>query len=161
LAGVTVVETEHVARELDDGHLHAEADAEERQLHFARGTNGFHHTFHATHTESAGHEQPIMARENFPRLFGRREVVAGSPCQFDAYVIRDAAVNERLLHTLVAVHVVGVLAHHADAHLFARMRDAVHHGLPRREIRCGRHETQTLHHAFGEALLLKNERDFV
>jgi hypothetical protein len=58
---VTVVETHHVARELDDRHLHAEADAEERCPGLARRPDGLHHALDAAHAEAARHEHAVEA----------------------------------------------------------------------------------------------------
>src|SRR3954468_5161394 len=56
LAGVAVSEAHDVARKLDDGRLHTQADPEERQSGFARVADGFQHSFDSPHAEAAGNE---------------------------------------------------------------------------------------------------------
>ena len=70
LARMTVVEAQHVARELDDRNLHAEADSEERNRQLTRRTNRLDHPFHAAHAEAARDEQSVIGRENLARLLG-------------------------------------------------------------------------------------------
>src|SRR5262245_47833781 len=107
---MAVVEPADVARELDDGRLHAEADAEERQAAFARFANRLDHAFYSAHPEPTGHQQTIGTREHVTRAPRAHEVLARHPLDLDADVVGDAAVDERLLHALVAVGIVGVLA---------------------------------------------------
>ena len=45
--------------------LHAEADAEERELALAGVADGFDHALHAAHAEAAGHEQAVEAVQEF------------------------------------------------------------------------------------------------
>src|SRR6185312_3693891 len=79
LAGVAVIESHDVACELDNCHLHAEADTEERQSGFARIPDRFDHAFHAAHAESTRHEQPVVLREYLACALARRERVARDP----------------------------------------------------------------------------------
>src|SRR5258705_150941 len=55
LARIGVGDLAHVACELDDRRLEAEANAEERQLALAREADRLEHAFHAAHAETAGH----------------------------------------------------------------------------------------------------------
>src|SRR6185312_8541463 len=79
LAGVAVIESHDVACELDNRHLHAEADAEERQSSFARVPDRLDHSLHTAHAESTRHEQPVVLREYLACALARRERVARDP----------------------------------------------------------------------------------
>src|SRR5690349_24051644 len=103
---MTVVETTDVARELDDCRLHAEADAEERKSGLARLANRFDHAFDPTHPEAAGDEESVHRAKNLRGTIGPREVLTRHPLNVDANVVGDTAMNERLLHALVAVRVI-------------------------------------------------------
>jgi hypothetical protein len=61
---VAVVESDDVTRELDDGDLHAETDAEERQPRLARGANRLDHAFHAAHPKPPGTSTPSKPASN-------------------------------------------------------------------------------------------------
>ena len=61
LAGVGVFQPADIARELDAGRLHAEADAEVRHLLFARVADGVEHAFDAALAEAAGDEDAVEA----------------------------------------------------------------------------------------------------
>src|SRR6266566_2335828 len=54
-------ETDDVSRELDDRELHAQADAEIRDLVLARVLDRLHHAFHAALAETAGNEYRVHA----------------------------------------------------------------------------------------------------
>src|SRR6185312_3950740 len=76
LAGVAVIESHDVPCELDNRHLHAEADAEKRQSSFARVPDRLDHSLHTAHAESAGHEQAVVLGEYLACALARRERVA-------------------------------------------------------------------------------------
>lgn len=59
LGGVSIGETADIARKLDGGDLHAEADAEIRNVVFTRILGGINFAFDATITESTGNEDAI------------------------------------------------------------------------------------------------------
>src|SRR5437764_1788267 len=117
---MTVIEPTHVARELDDCRLHAETDAEERESRLARFANCFDHSLDAANAEATGNEKPVDRAKHLRGTIGSGEIFARHPLNVDADVVGDAAVNERFLHALVAVSVVGVLANDGDPKPFAR-----------------------------------------
>src|SRR5690606_30269719 len=133
LAGVAVLDPSHVAGELDDGRLHAEADAEERKLRLTGDTTGFHHSVHAPHPAATGHQQAVVLGQDLASDFRRGEPVAGDPPDLHPNIVPDAAVDERFLHALVAVNEVRVLAHDGHLHRAARRHDLPDHVAPARE----------------------------
>ena len=72
LGGVGVFQAAHVAGVLDGGALHAEADAEERNLVFARVLNGVDHALDAALAESAGNQNAVVAAQATLRRFPRK-----------------------------------------------------------------------------------------
>src|SRR6185437_15285081 len=140
LAGVAVREPDHVPGELDDRDLHAQADAEEGHASLPRAPDRFDHAVDAAHPEAARYEQPVVSAEDRPGTVPVDEAVTADPGDVDPDIVGDAAVNERLVHTLVAVHELRVLAHDGDPHAHARRDDALHHGAPGREVRLRRLE---------------------
>ena len=63
LGAVGVGEPADVAGELDDRHLQAETDAEEREVVLARPADGLDHPVDAALAEPAGDEQAVEAAE--------------------------------------------------------------------------------------------------
>ena len=61
LAGVGILQAADVARELDAGGLHAEADAEVGHILFARIADGVQHALDAALAEAAGNEDAVEA----------------------------------------------------------------------------------------------------
>src|SRR6185503_1769190 len=161
LRRVAVLETADIARELDDRRLHAETDAEERQSRLACAADGLDHAFDTAHTEASRHEEPIVTGE----LLGRRlligECLARDPSHFNTDIVRDAAVDERFEHALVAVGVLRVLADHRDADAIVRREHALYELPPAREVRRLGVEPQLLHHLRIETLLVKDEGDLI
>ena len=86
---------------------------------------------------------------------GAREVVARHPLDVDADVVGDAAVDERFLHALVAVGVVGVLADDGDANALVRNEHALDELAPVRERGRRPFDAELLKHLLVEALLVK------
>ena len=146
-----------------DRHLHAEADAEERQLALARHPDRLDHPLDAAHAEAARHEQPVARSERISRARAssvKRSL--DSQSMSTPVVVRDAAVDERFLHALVAVHEVRVLAHDGDAHARRADGSRAHHLSPCRRGRAlGRSGSNRCGHALVEPLLVEGERDLV
>ena len=63
LGAVGVGHAADVAGELDDGHLEAEADAEERQAVLARPADRLDHALDAALAEAAGNQQAVVSRQ--------------------------------------------------------------------------------------------------
>ncbi len=74
LGGIGVGEAAYVAREFDHQGLHAEADAEVRNLGFARVADGDQHPFDAALAEAAGHENAVEGIRAAPCTAAIRDV---------------------------------------------------------------------------------------
>jgi hypothetical protein len=70
LAGVGVLQAADVARELDAGGLHAEADAEVGNLVLAGVADGVQHALDAALAEAAGDEDAVEALRAATRSLG-------------------------------------------------------------------------------------------
>ncbi len=125
-------EAADVARELDAGGLHAEADAEVGRAVFARVADGVQHAFDAALAEAAGDEDAVEACElRFVvavRLAGgvvdgwvvRLQAFGFDPGDLELEVVRERAVDERFLERFVAVFVLDILADDGDGDLVLR-----------------------------------------
>ena len=100
-AGVGVLQSADVARELDAGGLHAQTDAEIRHLFLARIADSIQHAGNAALAEAAGNEDAV---ETLELRFVAAIVGAGGlktfrldPMNFELEVLRDGAVRQRFL----------------------------------------------------------------
>src|SRR5687768_947708 len=161
LGRMTVFQAADVARELDDRRLHPETDAEERQRRGPGMTYGLHHAVDSTHAEAAGHQQPVERCKQLRGAGGRREVVAGEPADVHTDIVRDAAMDQRFLHALVAVDELRVLADDGDLDAIVRLQHGVHELPPVREIGFRALETELLQDLLVESLLVEAQRDLI
>ena len=115
LARVGAGEAAHVAGELDDRALQAEAQAEERDAVLAGEPGRRDLALDAADAEPAGDDDAVEVAQ---AAFGEQPlgVVGGDPVDLDLRAARVAAVLQRLDHREVGVGQVDVLADQADAH---------------------------------------------
>ena len=104
-----------VAGAFDDGHLHAEADAEEGDVALAGETHGFDFADGAALAEAAGDEDAVHAVKLLHGV-GLLEDFGIDPVELDFDVVGDAAMGEGLGQGFIAVEQIGVFADDGDAH---------------------------------------------
>ena len=102
-----------MTRELRDGDVHAEADAEVRDAVLARDAAGEDLPLPAARAEAARHEDAVDAGELGARLV-ERHVLGVDPAHVHAAAVVDARVLERLVHREVRVVQLDVLADERD-----------------------------------------------
>src|SRR5215471_10928428 len=108
-------QTADAARELDDRELHAKADPEERDLFLAGVADGGDLAFGAARAEARRHQDPVdVAEEGLGSAL--LDLLAVDVADEHPAVVGDAAVDQRLVQRLVALHELDVLADEADAH---------------------------------------------
>src|SRR6202165_5635485 len=162
LARMAVGNPHYVSRKLDDGGLHPETNAEERQSRLARVPNSPEPSLNAPNSEAAGAQHTVNPPEQLACLLPAGEQVAREPRDFHADIIGDSAVNQRFLHALVAVDQSSVLADNGDLHASVRMHHPLDHAPPLREIRSlAAEQAELVHHPFVETLLVKEQRNLV
>src|SRR5690606_7415131 len=138
LGGVRAGEPRDVARVLDDGELHAEADSEVRHVVLAGVTYGRDLAFDAALAEAARDQDRIHALEACRALALdalRVDVVDHRP---GAGV--DPGVNQRLRERLVRFREVDVLSDQRDVHFRLRVLEPVYEPLPHAQV--GRRRVQ-------------------
>mmetsp|Transcript_1560 Transcript_1560/g.3042 ORF Transcript_1560/g.3042 Transcript_1560/m.3042 type:complete len:470 (-) Transcript_1560:240-1649(-) len=118
---------ELAARELDDGGLQTDADAEVRDLGGAAVACGRHLALDASVAEAAGHQHALRGLQHIPgvlvavglQLLGVRLQGGGvDPEQLQLEARLHSRVLQRLHDAGVGVRVAHVLAHESDDHLF-------------------------------------------
>ena len=113
LRRVRAVEAADVPRELRDGDVHAEADAEVRDLVLARDAAGEDLPLPAARAEAARHEHAVDACELGARLL-ERHVLGVDPAHVHTAAARDPRMLQRLVHREVRVVQLHVLADERD-----------------------------------------------
>ena len=128
LGAVGVDQARHVAGIVNDGRLHAVADAEVRHLVLAREARGQHLAFEAAVAEAARHQDAVHALQQ--GHVGALQVLGLDPLQVHPRALAQPAVLEGLAHGLVGVLVVDVLADDGDGHFVQRIERGVYRGFP-------------------------------
>src|SRR5258706_15865415 len=109
-------EPDDVAREFDHRELHAQTDAEIRDLVLARVLDRLHHAFHAALAETARNEYRVHAfQERADSVLLDRLRIHVTDVDSTARV--DPGVDERLVQRLVGIGKVDILADHGDGDL--------------------------------------------
>src|SRR5207302_11279801 len=121
-------------RRLDDRHLHAETDAEIRDIALARETRRLDLTLGAALAEAAGDKDCVHAFELLYRLALGLEDLGIDPVELDADIVGDAAMGHRFGERFVAVREVRVLANDRDVDLALGPADAVNDRVPAGQI---------------------------
>ena len=116
LGRVRALEPDDVARELRDGDVHAEADAEVRDAALARDAAGEDLALPAARAEAAGNEHAVDLLEQRGRLL-ERHALGVDPAHAHAAAVVRAGVLERLVHREVRVLELHVLADERDLDL--------------------------------------------
>ena len=141
LAGVGVRPVQDVARELYDGYLHTQAEAEVRHAVLARVLRGEYLALDAARAEAAGHEDAVhVAEDVVHRLL--RDGLGVHPRYLHLATQLIARVVERLGDGEVGVVQLHVLAHQGDAYRLAAALYALYHVAPLVQLRLAGVQTQ-------------------
>ena len=165
LAGVGVLKAADIARELDAGGLHAEANAEVWHMLLASVADGVEHAFNAALAEAARNEDAVEAFEL--RLVGAVvgrftfETLGLDPGNVELQVFGERAVGESFLEGFVAVLIFHVLADNADFDFILRVGVAMSKILPPGEVGFGSFPVEVFQDEAIEAFFSKVERDLV
>src|SRR5262249_1927042 len=141
LGRVGVVQIHHVASELDDGTLQAEADAEEGDAALTREANGLDLAGNAAIAEAAWHHHAVDAAQHALGAVALDLLRLDAP---DRHPARqgDAGVIERFVDRFVRVLVLDVLADDRDADLVLRIDDALQNASPVADLQWLRAQVQ-------------------
>jgi hypothetical protein len=105
-----------VARRLDAGHLHAEADAEERHLAFAGEADRGDLAFDPRSPKPPGTRMPCTAREGGDVGIVALEHLGVDPADVDLHPVGHAAMDQRLVQRLVGIGQADIFADDGDRH---------------------------------------------
>src|SRR5581483_6183319 len=160
LGRVRALEPDDVTRELRDGDVHPEADAEVRDAVLARDAAGEDLPLPAARAEAARDEHAVDLFELPARLLDRHALGIDPADTYVAAVV-DAGVLERLVDRQVRVVELHVLADQGDLDHTLALPDALGQLVPLAEVRLRRRQPELLTDEVVEALLLQRGRDEV
>ncbi len=155
-----------MARELDGGQLHPEAQAEERDFVDAAVFDGLDFAFDAAVAESSRNNNAIVAVK-LPEVFGVAFIAFGrQPGDFRFAVKEPSRVFDRFDHGNVGIHQrefarFEVFAHDADVDGFGRGMDGVDEFLPVGQIPLPGLKVELGKDAFAQMFGGKVQRHFV
>ncbi len=149
-----------VAGELDDGDLHAEADAEEGDAVFAGILGGSDLALGAAVSEATGNEDALKAAEiEFGTSFF--DALGIDADDVHLAVVGGSGVGEGFVDALVGVLQLDVFADDADAGVVGGVDDALDEVPPAGEIWLRGVEVEELAHDVVEPLFVELQRHFV
>src|SRR5215472_10045567 len=127
-------EAREVSRCLDDRHVEAVADPEERHAAFARELHRLYLALGAALAEAARNENAVDVLEVHGRVV-TLEYLAVDPVHVNADIVCQAAMRERLGERFVGILDLHVLADDGNADFALRILHALDHLLPMPEVR--------------------------
>src|SRR5581483_6238559 len=122
LGAIGVRQADHIAGELDDGTLQAQADAEERDLALASIADSLDLALAATIIEAAGNQDTVHAAQDALGAFAFNFLGLDLANDY-ARCLGNAGMIEGLINGFVGVVVTNVLADNGDGHLVGRVLD--------------------------------------
>ena len=158
--GVGVRDAAHMPGKLDDGDLHAQADAEVGHVVFTAVLRGGDHALDAPVPETAGHQDAVASLKDLSHVL-RGDLLAVDPADLHFRGVGVARVVQRFRHGEVGVVEPDVFSHQADGDLLLQMLDAVDHLFPLPEIRFAGVQSQLPADDAGKAALLQHERRLI
>ena len=161
-AGVRLLQAADVARVFDARRLHAQADAEIRNLLLAGVLNSFQHAFDAALAESAGNQDAVHVFQlRLHGLVAGLETLGFDPVHVELEVVGERAMHQRFLQRLVGIFVLDILADDANGDFVLRVVDAVDQLFPAAQVGISRLDVQVAQGQLVDAFMGEHQRHFV
>ena len=134
LGRVGLVQTAHVAAELDHRHLHAKADAQKRHALFAGVAHGRNLALGAALAKAHRDQYTVGLAERVRKLAGLK-LFGVDMVHLDPTLIGKAAMGQGFVQALVRVNQLDVFADHGDPYLVSRLLKRPHDFFPAAQVR--------------------------
>ena len=138
LGRVRLVDAGHVARRLDDGHLHAIANAETRHLAFACKPCRPHLAMRAALSKATRQDDAMHAFQNVQRPGLIVEFFGIDQANVDLHLVGKAAMRQRFGNRFIGIRHIGIFADEADTDIAIRMVGRMRNLVPAGQIRLRR-----------------------
>ncbi len=160
LGAIGVLQADHIAGELDDGALQAQADAEEGDFAFAGMADGVDLAAGAAVIETAGNKDAVQPAENsFDSV--ALDFLGFNLANHGPAVQADAGMVEGLVNGFVSVVVLDVLANDGDGDFVGRVLDALQHLPPVADFQRRGPQTELLDDQLVQAIFHKTEGNLI
>ena len=159
LRAVGLVKTAGVARELDDSHLHPEAEAVVGNVLLTCVAHGENLALDAPVSKATRDKDAVEVFEGARTL--PFQIFRGEADDLHATVVGDAPVDERFVNGFIGVLQVDVFANDADAYAVCGEFQFAHDVLPIVEIAWFGGDVETAHDKLVQVLACKGERKLV
>ena len=161
--GVGVRPAADVAGVFDEGHLHAEADAEKGDAAIACVADGADFTFRAADAETAGDEDAVHRAKDFVKCIFRQvfEFLAVDIVETDGRVVGVAAVVEGFDEAFVRFLQFDVFSDERNVDGVFRVADDVADALPGRHVRLTRPYSEAFRDPVVEPLFMEVRRHHI
>ena len=160
LTGVGVCQPCLVPGEFDDGHLHAQADAQIGEGVLPGVLGGENHALNPPVPEAARYEYAGQSRQFFRSIPGR-QCFRIYPADVHMGILIIPCVTQGFGHREIGVLQLGVFPHKADGYLPGSPLGFLHHDGPLIHLRICARKPQPFAHCAGEACLFQHQRRFI
>ncbi|SCH06300.1 Uncharacterised protein [uncultured Clostridium sp.] len=157
---VGVLISDDMAGKLHNGHLHTQAQPQERNIIFTGIADGADLTLDTAIAEAARHQNTVHIGQILRRI-GVVDQLGIHPFQIYHRVAGDTAVLQGLHHTDVSVMQLDIFSNDGNMNLGSRMAKSFHHRSPVRQIRFRTGKVQTFAGHLRQMLLLHSQRSLV
>ncbi len=160
LPGVGVRNAADVPAELDDRHLHSQADAQIGDVLFPGKARRQNHALNAPASKAPGNDDSVAV----PQPGGHVLLVQGlrvHPVDVHLGAVVIARVAQGLHHGEIGVVELHILAHQSDAHVPLAAADPLHHAQPLGHVRLGSGKIQLPAHDVRKVAFLQHNGGLV
>ena len=126
---ICIFPADDVAGKFHSSHLHAETDAHEWHLVFARILDSEDLSFDAALAKATRHENAVGSAEFFSKVIGCQRFSV-DPVDMDLYIVIEAGVAQRFDDREIGVVQLHIFPDEGDAHALVDLCDAVNERLP-------------------------------
>src|SRR5207302_7912534 len=148
------------AGEFDGRRLYSQADTEEGNLPLAGEAHRLDLSLRPAHAESAGDQDRVgVGQQRLGALGLYRRAV--DIVERHAAIVGDAAVDQRFVERLVALHLIDVFADDGDAHLRGGRLDGADDALPALQPRRAAPDVQQFRYPLVQSFLVQRQGQFI
>ena len=160
LGRVCILPAENMARKFYDRDLKSEANAEVRNVVFARIFCRKYHSLNTAVSEAAGNENTAAISE-YGRDIILRKLLGIDPLYLHNGVVCRRRMVKRLGNGQISVVQLNIFADKGYLHRAVSSLDPAYHGFPLGKIRLGAIKAESAANNRGQALVLEQQRRFI
>src|SRR5216684_2785516 len=161
-AGVCLRQSNHVAGKFNAGSLHAQTDAEVRNLFLPGITDSDQHPLDTAFAKTTRDENSVVTFElSVAGLVASLQPLSLNPIHLQLKIVRQRAVYQRLLQRLVGILVLDVFTDNADGHRILRVVNTMNNIRPLGEIAVARLQVEVFQDQRVDTLIREHKGNLV